>query len=675
MYHHRRITRAATQVREAAEAQAAYSAAAQISATEIPGEKENPEQTQADKPQADKTQTDQTKTDQTRTDQTAVVQKYGTLNSKLTSYHLNEMGWSEENMPNLLFQLEPDQNWGLEPNVPYWVKKDGTNPTNKRDLKMYDYDFLPGQISIRPEPFRLEMYLGRLHSRCITIDLHSRMNPGPDESVPSPNAVNMSRMRLRNELNIPCWTKRRETPSQVECLIIEQVSWASMRLNTVLPVGAIGLLKPTCIAVDHSMAPFEYYDMPRDNAQFPHVIIPFTTFVGEKGVHVPGPRIELVLNTITELQALAFEQGYPHWIFLKNRDKPKSWSYKARMQHHANSGPNDISVPAPQALPKTGLLWIEYCIQKAVESNEMHLPLDNLTKATREWVESVITWAKDEIEGVPEVEITGTRQVEPDLASAKAEDNHEWLNGAGGWAGDATQETPLPKLDLAIATAADIREWLQKVIGQASDEKPELITTIAQPSSLSAAFGIPTAHANATEVATERTNEISIEVPKIETRHRLTLDGIKASQTSLLTTEPDLNSALEMDVEIVGGWNAGAEIQIEVMELDGMGYNISAVLDPRLHETSGNMLGHGQDPPPPPYGQVAPVANMNRELDTYKWVLNQIELNQALHQDEGTEIRPYIQSEALMNEPRNDNPNLFPDLPQVPDHLLLGDEV
>lgn len=709
MFHHIRTTRAATRAREAAEAQAAYSAGAQTSAIEIPGAEETPNQTQADETQADETQADQTETNQN-----AMIQKFGILNSKLTSYHQNEDGWSEANMPNLLFQLEPGQDWGLEPYVPYLAKNDGTKLTNNRGLRMIDYDFLPDQISIVPEPFRLEMYLGRLHSRCISSDLHDRMNPGPKESVPSPNAVNMSRLRLRDQLNIPCWTKRRETPSQLECLILEQVSSASMRLNTVLPVGATGLLKPTCIVVDHSKAPFHYYDMPRDTAHLPHVTIPFKTFIGDQAVHVPGPRLESVLNTVAELQALAFEQGYPHWIFLKNRDKPKIWGHKARMQHHANSGPNDISVPPPQALPRISLLWIEFCIQKAVENNEMHLPLDKLTKATRNWVEDVIAWAEDEIEGVPEVEMTGTQKDEPSLASTKVEDNDERLNRAVGWAGDAIRETPedammetpLPTLDLAIATAADIDEWLRIAGGQTSDNKPGLATATAeydvkpggsvsmdrngwnrgcvianqvehsnvQRSLPSTGFNIPTAHANPTVVATEWNNEMITRVPYIEAGRPLALDRIKTSRPSPLTTEPAFNPALWMEWEAAGGWNAGAETQIEVMELDHMEYNIPAVLDLRLYEQSGNMLVHKQNPPPPPYGQFAPVANMDRELHTYMWVRNQIEQNQVPHQDEEPEIRPCDLSERLMNEPHVDNPNLFPDLPQIPDHYFFEDQ-
>ena len=319
-------------------------------------------------------------------------------NSLETAFHPNEAGWSVTNLPNALFRLEPPEDWGHEAALPAWKNSEGGLRSDSRGQPLKDFPFLPFQISRDPEYYRLEMYLGRLHSKCSTTDVFARMNPAPGEKVPLPNAINMNRLRLRNRLNIPCWTRRRESHSLLECLIHEQVSWASVKWNTVLPVGALGLVKPKLTDDARAEVPFLSYYTPRDATAVPHTIIPMTTYTNQP-LHIPSPRLESVFDTIAELQALAFEKGYPHWIFLKNRHKPEKWSQKAVNQKNPNSGPNEISVPECSGLPTIAVTWIEFCIGQAVMNGEMGLPLERLPTHVCDWILPVITWAKDQPKG------------------------------------------------------------------------------------------------------------------------------------------------------------------------------------------------------------------------------------------------------------------------------------
>ena len=144
-------------------------------------------------------------------------------NAHTTAYIPSEATWTDDNLPDELFQLEPHAGWGTNQ---LQVLND-TNGNSRRDNRGKEYlDFpLPPQISIRPEDWRLEMYSDRqvfvrplfccphideryrrLDPRIQTRDLHLRMVPGPNDTLLSSNAMNMQKARLRKNLHLPRWT-------------------------------------------------------------------------------------------------------------------------------------------------------------------------------------------------------------------------------------------------------------------------------------------------------------------------------------------------------------------------------------------------------------------------------------------------------------------------------------
>ena len=266
----------------------------------------------------------------------------------LTSFHQNEIGWSETNLPNELFRLEPPPHWGSA-FVPDLLDRHGRVVRDARGRPYRAYSYLPDQISIQLEDFRLEMYTDRYDPRCESRDLYLRMQPGPNDTLVGPNGMNMRRTRLRNQLNITCWTRRTDEPSMTECLLIEQTSWQSIAYNTVLPVTPAGLLKPTSI---------------RDSAA-PPVLIPLNTFWNGNQPYAPSARLQEVITRIQGLNDKANEHGYAHWILMPNKHKPAGWIVKADNQGRALTGPEDITLPPSNGTPVAAFNWIKQCIREA----------------------------------------------------------------------------------------------------------------------------------------------------------------------------------------------------------------------------------------------------------------------------------------------------------------------
>ncbi|MCJ1393427.1 hypothetical protein MMC18_006301 [Xylographa bjoerkii] len=301
--------------------------------------------------------------------------------SYTTAVHPMELGWSDSNLPNCLFQLEPSDDFGA---AKYEPLKDSRDliivDARRRDYK--DFDFLPSQISIRPEDWRLEAYTDRLHPGCGTRDIYYRMilkvdGNGMDEKLLSGNAINMRKVRFRNEFNIPCWKRRMEQPPMVECLILEQFSYGSLIRNTVAPVTATHILKPSM-------------------AGYPPVLLPLDAFTGSLAPYQPSEKLCRNYELLAELEDLAFDKGYAHWIFLENKYKPKHWITKAQGQRHPHTGSNEISVPRTEAMPTAAVKYIEACIREAFNGQGFLPPVAQLPAHTRVWVRSVINNIPDD---------------------------------------------------------------------------------------------------------------------------------------------------------------------------------------------------------------------------------------------------------------------------------------
>ena len=298
----------------------------------------------------------------------------------LTSPHPNEVGLSDHNLPDELFQLEPYDDWGSAP-LPPLRDQSGAIVTDHGQRQYLAFD-LPNQISIRPGDWRLQYYTDRLDPRIRVKDLYIRMHPGPGDTLLKENAINMQKTRLRKALNIACWNRDKGTPDLIECLEKEQLSWDSVLRNTSLPVlGPLGMIKRS---LPNTTSP-----MPLN----PPARIPLTRFT--KGIdkpHVPSPRLVEIYQLISNLQCEAFERGCCHWIFLPNSAKPEEWTKKARSQRHARTGPEEIIFPARQDINNLALALIEDRIEAAAaEESGMDAPdVTTLPDHSRLWVSSCI---------------------------------------------------------------------------------------------------------------------------------------------------------------------------------------------------------------------------------------------------------------------------------------------
>ena len=286
-----------------------------------------------------------------------------------------EEQWSLTNLPDELFQLEPTSDWGR--GYVANMKVNGVDVLDSKGRRFKDFDFLPSQISEELEAFRIEMYTDRYHPRCNLKDLLIRMEPDPTYGLPDPHLFSEERRRFRNRMNIPCWNKKTPTPSLVDCLLYEQISWDSVLHNTCLPVTPAGFVKP--------------FD-PEESWTGTPVIIPLNRYLGSEQTHTPSDRLVKTYELIAKLQETARQKGYAHWIFLENSDKPASWREKAAHRQHPRSGPDDITVPSPDNMPQAGFDHIDRCIQDSVAKGEFKPSLDKLHEYTAAWVEH---WMND----------------------------------------------------------------------------------------------------------------------------------------------------------------------------------------------------------------------------------------------------------------------------------------
>ena len=412
------------------------------------------------------------------------------------------------------------------------------------------------------------------------------------EELLKANNINMMRTRLRNRLNIPCWTRRRGVPSILECLILEQVSWASVKLNTVLPVGANGLLKPKLTNIYQQDVPFTLYDTPSDLSQLSHVVLPFTAYVGGRGVHIPSERFESVYITLSELQAKAFDQGCPHWIFLQNKDKPLVWSSKAANQKHQNSGPYDISVPAPWAMPAAALLWIKFCIVKAVQDGDMQLPLLKLSQETLQWVQKAISLAHAiEDEGVQSEsigDIDWTRlERELDVQDPVQKPYAEYLPPLVRSNNSLTYSTDTDNLNNRLQYGGQLVHWTQM------QEYFSYLPTAQIPQPYPGPMIAPAA--------------------RMEQQLSTYVWSFDQSRTSV-NSRNNPNPVIEL--EKLGEWNEGAEAANNGDIFYPMAYNAPASIG-QQGQDSFACLPNEQIPPPDPHQMIDPGARMEQQHSEY----------------------------------------------------------
>ncbi|KAL4807784.1 hypothetical protein BDV18DRAFT_158991 [Aspergillus unguis] len=121
-----------------------------------------------------------------------------------TSYHPQQAGWSWDNLPEILYQLNPlekDNHHGPVGTLPY--------PIHKHYLR--DLPVLPDNISSAVEEFRLEAWL-RLDSRICLEDIIQRMHP--DFAIQK-NALQQRGVRFRQAFHLKAWRSGNKRSQQL----------------------------------------------------------------------------------------------------------------------------------------------------------------------------------------------------------------------------------------------------------------------------------------------------------------------------------------------------------------------------------------------------------------------------------------------------------------------------
>jgi hypothetical protein len=186
-----------------------------------------------------------------------------------------------------------------------------------------------------------------------------------------------------------------------ECLILEQVPTLSIVHNTVLPVTERGIIK------HHAYS---------DN--LPPQVLPLDTFRVDARTGRPtyagmSDRVVRTKLLIDNLQKTAAREGVPHWIFLKNRDKPPAWKEGLVQQHSAQSGDDDVQVKGLQDMPDKAKNWIEQRIRQMERDGTSRLDETQLMAEVRAWVQRNIKQARENpgvVEGAYGVD--GTTELE-----------------------------------------------------------------------------------------------------------------------------------------------------------------------------------------------------------------------------------------------------------------------
>ena len=340
-------------------------------------------------------------------------------NPTFTSPHPREDAWDETNLPDELFQLEPFKDWGAGELPSFTAPRlddDGRRMTDgsTRAYRVFD---VPSQISINSDVWRLEYWTDRMHPKFGVRDLYIRMQPGPGDKILTTNAINMKKSRLRNALNIPNWSRLQEVATCVECLIAEQISDSSVRHNTTLTVRPEGLERVTLVD-GKSTAPTA-----------PPTFLPLNRFLRNNVPHQPSRKYQAKQRLIAELRRMAFREGYPHWIFLPNKFKPKEWQDKATGQKCSRAEDDDIKIPEQNAIPQKALKHIKRCVRDWAAARKPIPMVDKLPSHAR-WVQSCVD------EGV-------ARRKEPGYSQSRDDREREAdLSGDPSYGGAAHSANP-----------------------------------------------------------------------------------------------------------------------------------------------------------------------------------------------------------------------------------------
>ncbi|KAL4890059.1 hypothetical protein BDV59DRAFT_204658 [Aspergillus ambiguus] len=231
-------------------------------------------------------------------------------------YHAN---YSEDNLPPLVFQLEPRWEQQALPAIPPLVEK-GRVVKDSEGMDIRDFAFLPRYISARPAGWLLEYWM-RTDHRLTYRDIKARMVGGRRDK-PLDNTLNMRRERdVRTPLALSCWSVRRSNSARVSRIDVERVErWSLDQIhhNTTMEIE---------YRIDMSTGRFHPKRLMSKplNPNTPPRFYPLNHFLGDDNPHTPSRRLQEVIQTYHRLARRARELRLRSWRLLPDEELPTAW--------------------------------------------------------------------------------------------------------------------------------------------------------------------------------------------------------------------------------------------------------------------------------------------------------------------------------------------------------------
>ncbi|KAL4947193.1 hypothetical protein BDW69DRAFT_190418 [Aspergillus filifer] len=151
-----------------------------------------------------------------------------------TSYHPEQADWSWSNLPEILYQLNPNsqEDRHKEPrSMPY--------PIHGRYLR--HLPILPDNISSTVEEFRVEAWQ-RMDARIFLDDITARMHP--DFRIKN-NALQQRGVRFRQSFNLKAWRSGNKRSTELEIALLQKMDEAGLDINSNSTRGITpGLIDP-----------------------------------------------------------------------------------------------------------------------------------------------------------------------------------------------------------------------------------------------------------------------------------------------------------------------------------------------------------------------------------------------------------------------------------------------
>ncbi|EEP79519.1 predicted protein [Uncinocarpus reesii 1704] len=266
-----------------------------------------------------------------------------------TCHHPYHSSYTEDNLPLLLFRLEPPN--GNNSEYIGNLVENGMVVLDYQGNPVRNFPFLPRYISVKPSGWLIEFWM-RSDTRLTYRDIKARM-PVAKEELPSDNVLNMRRERdARKPLGLSCWTARRGGVTKAEVERVEQLSAENIMHNTALKVRCD--LQPAVLE-SRSFYP---------NSTPQHY--PLDTFLDNGNEsHTPGRRLNESIELLFKLQVLAMDSGLDDWRNLPESQLPEWWA-KSKSKGNSEVGNASQSqessvigsvLSTPKSAPRSRMSW------------------------------------------------------------------------------------------------------------------------------------------------------------------------------------------------------------------------------------------------------------------------------------------------------------------------------